>query len=106
MSNRKDTCPGKECPLWKRYGEHCPNYVKGEWRTNDGHEYTTHDCAPKRSMILCQQIYDNMVNVRKDYNQVRNANEQVLGAVLTNLQSPDTMTIIDLPGADIKLLKE
>jgi len=72
MAQRTDTC-NEKCPFWKKYKKNCPNYVEGQWRTKEGHTYTTMDCAPKRSMILCQQIYDHMIDVRKDYNQVRNA---------------------------------
>jgi hypothetical protein len=72
MSQRSDTCNVK-CPFFKKYKEYCPNFVKGQWRTVEGHVYETRDCAPKRSMILCQQIYDHMIDVRQDYNQVRNS---------------------------------
>lgn len=78
MSKRSDTCHGKKCPFWKRYEEYCPNYVEGEWKTPDGHEYTTKDCAPKRAMILSQQLYDFMIGTRKDYNNMRSAAVQVL----------------------------
>ena len=73
MSQRQDTCLGKPCPFWKKYKEFCPNYVTGTWLTNDGHEYETKDCAPKRSMILSQQLYDHITCARKDYNSMRNA---------------------------------
>jgi hypothetical protein len=52
--------------------------VDGKWKTNEGHEYTTKDCAPKRSMILSQQIYDFMTCARKDYNEMRNVAVKVL----------------------------
>ena len=79
MSDRRDTCIGKKCPFWIRYQESCPNYVDGSWTsTKDGHTYATKDCAPKRSMILCQQIYDQMTNVRKDYGTVRKAMGEVV----------------------------
>ena len=81
MSNRSDTCTGHKCPFFKRYGTQCPNYVVGQWATNDGHIYDTMDCAPKRSMILCQQIYDQQVDTRKDYNDVRNVTIQLLNHV-------------------------
>jgi hypothetical protein len=73
MSKRSDTCIGTACPFYKRYREACPNFVEGEWETTDGHKYTTKDCAPKRSMILTQQIYDMMIVTRKDYGHVRRA---------------------------------
>ena len=77
MSQRKDTCHGKACPFWKRYGEYCPNFVEGDWVTVKGHKYSTKDCAPKRAMILSQQIYDHMTCARKDYNEMRNAAVQI-----------------------------
>jgi hypothetical protein len=73
MSKRSDTCTGKRCPFWNRYGDQCPNFVEGTWLTPENHEYKTKDCAPKRSMILCQQLYDFMIGTRKDYAEVRRA---------------------------------
>lgn len=78
MSRREDTCPGRKCPFWKKYGEYCPHYVEGTWESKEGEKYTTKDCAPKRSMILQQQIYDQLIGVRRDYNQTRNASHQIL----------------------------
>ena len=78
MSQRQDTCKGKPCPFWVRYGDMCPNYVEGQWKTNEGHTYSTKDCAPKRSMILCQQLYDQLIATRKDYAGVRKATVEVL----------------------------
>lgn len=80
MSQRSDTCNDK-CPFWKKYKKNCPNYVEGTWKTAEGHVYITMDCAPKRSMILCQQVYDHMIDVRKDYNQVRNVAGQLMETV-------------------------
>jgi hypothetical protein len=77
MSRRESTCKTK-CPFWTRYGENCPNYVEGTWESQDGEKYTTKDCAPKRSMILVQQMYDHIIGVRRDYNQFRNASTEVL----------------------------
>lgn len=77
---RSDTC-NEKCPFWKKYKKNCPNFVEGEWRTHEGHTYKTFDCAPKRSMILCQQVYDHMLNVRMDYNTVRNTTEKMLQLV-------------------------
>ena len=82
MSQRQNTC-NKGCPFWKKYKENCPNFVAGQWKTHEGHVYSTKDCAPKRSMILCQQVYDHMLDVRKDYNQVRNATGQLIQLVGT-----------------------
>ena len=78
MSQRQDTCTGKVCPFWKKYAEQCPNYVEGMWQTPEGHKYETKDCAPKRTMILAQQLYDFMIATRKDYAETRRASVEVL----------------------------
>jgi hypothetical protein len=77
MSRRENTC-NKRCPFWTRYGRHCPNYVEGEWKSREGEKYPVKDCAPKRSMILTQQMYEHIIGVRRDYNQFRNASTEVL----------------------------
>jgi hypothetical protein len=84
MSKRRDTCTGKKCPFWKRYGDQCPNYVEGIWLTPDKHEYETKDCAPKRTMILSQQLYDFMVATRKDYAETRRATVEILKVAAGN----------------------
>ena len=91
MSQREDTCIGKPCPFWKKYKEKCPNFVEGAWVTNEGHTYVTKDCAPKRAMILCQQVYDQMIGTRKDYNLVRNANAELIKIILE--QDPNTIIL-------------
>jgi len=78
MSNRNNTCIKQECKFWKKHKTGCPNYVESEWVTKEGHRYTVEDCAPKRSMILCQQIYNGIIDQRIDYHQVRNTTERML----------------------------
>lgn len=78
MSRREDTCIGKPCPFWKRYGDKCPNYVEGVWESKELDRYTTKDCAPKRAMLLTQQMYDHIIGTRRDFNQMRNASVQIL----------------------------
>jgi hypothetical protein len=56
----------------------CPNYVEGTWESAEGEKYTTIDCAPKRTMILTQQMYDHVIGTRRDYNQMRNAQVEIL----------------------------
>ena len=103
MAQRSDTCHEK-CPFWKKYKKNCPNFVEGEWRTMEGHTYKTFDCAPKRSMILCQQVYDHMIDVRKDYNQVRNVAGQLMETVAR--QANMDVLITDGDVEDAKLIEE
>ena len=100
MSKRSDTCHGKKCPFWKRYQEFCPNFVEGEWETSEGHVYKTKDCAPKRSMILSQQVYDFILGTRKDLNEMRNENIKLLEEVI----NPQAQ-IIDIDPQTTKLIE-
>jgi len=104
MSRRQDTCIRKECPFWHRYGDKCPNYVQGTWLTPEKHEYTTRDCAPKRSMILQQQIYDFMISTRKDYAETRRAMAEVLQ--LTARASGGDLVIIEGQVEDAKQIED
>ena len=107
MSQRQDTCPGRPCPYWKRYKENCPFFVEGGWKTPDGHTYTTKDCAPKRSMILQQQIYDTMIGVHKSHNESRNANIAVLKHVFeVNPMMPSQMDALEAEFSETKLIEE
>ena len=104
MGRRENTCR-KDCPFWKRYGQLCPNYVDGEWKTNDGEKYRTEDCAPKRSMILTQQMYDHIIGVRRDYNQFRNASVEVL-KLAAHTVGVEVITEGEIVDDDKKLLLE
>ena len=83
-SRREDTCR-EDCPFWTRYGKRCPNYVSGSWESHDsGEKYFTKDCAPKRTMILTQQMYDHVIGVRRDFNKFHNASVEVLKLAAIN----------------------
>jgi hypothetical protein len=80
--------------------------VTGKWRTNEGHEYETKDCAPKRSMILCQQLYDHITCARKDYNSLRNVSERVLQIAFEANSGELLMEPETVDGEEIKLITE
>lgn len=73
MSSRVSTCTGKVCPFWRRYNTDCPNYIECRWVTQDGHEHVTKDCAPKRSTMMVQQLYNQFVKTQGSFDQMRNA---------------------------------
>jgi len=101
---RQDTCTERKCPFWHRYKDQCPNYVEGQWKTPKGATYQTKDCAPKRSMILTQQLYDFMIGMRQDYADVRKATEAVLQIAACNT-GVDLM-VIDGEVEDQKQIEE
>ena len=99
---RQDTCRGKECPFWKRYGEYCPNFVEGEWENKERIRYTTKDCAPKRAMLMSQQIYAHITDARRDYNQMRNATKELLKLAYIDI-APVPIEIIDTTAEEEKI---
>jgi hypothetical protein len=101
---RQDTCTGEKCPFWFRYKTQCPNYVEGLWKTKEGDTYQTKDCAPKRTMILTQQLYDFMFGMRMDYADVRKATEKVL-QVAGNSVGADLL-VVDGELEETKLIEE
>jgi len=70
----QDTCKKLDCHLWKKYKDTCPNYTKSEWREETSNEIKLiHDCAPIRTMLMLQELYNRLIGVEKSNEQVRNA---------------------------------
>jgi len=79
----EDTC-NKECPLWKKYKDKCPNYVESWWQSNDGGEpKLVKDCAPKRTFLMIQELNNRLVGLQQAQEQQRN----LTSTVMTSLQS-------------------
>jgi hypothetical protein len=74
----EDTCKKSDCHLWKKYREKCPNYVRSGWRSVESNqEKTIHDCAPIRTMLMLQELYNRLIGVEKVGEQTRNALVQI-----------------------------
>jgi hypothetical protein len=82
MSRREDTCHGKKCPFWTRYGENCPHYMDIPWEADDGGKYYTKDCAPKRGLLLQLETYNLTLGTRRDTNKTRNVTEKFIQAIV------------------------
>jgi len=68
----KDTCDTK-CKFWKKYGEHCPNYIESAWRSADSNEFKrVKDCAPKRTFLMLQSIENRLLAIEKQINGFKN----------------------------------
>jgi hypothetical protein len=87
------TCNQDKCKLFDLLGgtvEQCPNYVEGWWQP-DGENVPIliKDCAPKRSLLLMQNVYNQMINVQQSNEQQRNEATnvtQALAAILIKAQ--------------------
>jgi len=68
----QDTCK-KECHFWKKYGDKCPNYIRSGWRSSESQEeITVHDCAPIRTLLMIQELYNKFIGVQQASEETRN----------------------------------
>jgi hypothetical protein len=95
MSRREDTCHGKKCPFYVRYQEYCPHFIESPWETTEGERYTTNDCAPKRSILLQQQMYNLILGTRKDTNKTRNVTQKFIEAIVCSSGAVVEAEVID-----------
>lgn len=84
----ENTCNPKECALFELLGgkqEQCPNYQE-VWFTPKGREEAIliKDCAPRRTFLMIQDLYNMVLDMRKDINEARNESTwvQVVAEVL------------------------
>ncbi len=67
-----DTCNLK-CPYWKKWKENCPNYMKTGWRAAEGGQpIYLNDCAPKRSVLMHQDLTERFLGWQKASEEERN----------------------------------
>ena len=67
----ENTC-SKDCPLWKKYKEKCPNFIQTTWKDDKGNMKIINDCSPKRTMLMIQELYNRIIGVEKAQEQQRN----------------------------------
>jgi len=99
----QDTCSKEKCPLWRKYKERCPNFIETTWKEHDAAQpIMVSDCAPKRTMLMTQELFNRFVGVQKSNEEQRNESVRfigVLGSIFKRLQaSPEAIDIT--PGKD------
>lgn len=81
----EDTCRKGECPMWKKFKDKCPNYIESWWQPKqpggDGQPLLVHDCAPRRTFLLIQDLSNRLIGVEKSNEQQRNTNIVVLRTI-------------------------
>lgn len=69
------TCRKEKCKMWQLYGEDCPNYIESWWSpppTIPGPPVLVADCAPRRTMLMMQEISNRLLGVEKSQEEARN----------------------------------
>ena len=74
------TCNEKGCKLFDLIGgtpEQCPNFVQTMWQSQDSQPILVKDCAPKRTMIMMQEIHNRLVGLQQASEQQRNESQAI-----------------------------
>jgi len=73
----ENTCNHKECKFYKfmKFKEpaECFNYKESWWTQEKGEPNLVKDCAPTRTIIMVQDLYNRLIGVQKASEQERNA---------------------------------
>jgi hypothetical protein len=69
------TCEKEKCKIWQLLDGSCPNYVETWWTPpplTPGPPVLVADCAPKRMLIMIQELSNRLVGVEKSQEEARN----------------------------------
>lgn len=70
------TCNPDKCKLHTLLGgekDECPNYVKGFWKSTLGAVKEIDDCAPKRTLLMIQELFNRQIGLQSATEEQRNA---------------------------------
>ncbi len=70
------TCNYKECAFFKRmkwkHNSECFNFIETWWTPLEGTPKLVQDCAPKRTMIMTQELYNQQIRLQQASEEQRN----------------------------------
>ena len=70
MEHVQPTCREKECHLWNK-GK-CPFSLETWWKPLEGQPKLVRDCAPIRTMLMTQELYNRQIGLQKAIEDQRN----------------------------------
>jgi hypothetical protein len=75
----ENTCDFEKCYFAQLLDnvEQCPNYVEGWWTPLEGKPQLYKDCAPKRTQLMVQELYNRLTGLQKASEQERNKSHRV-----------------------------
>jgi len=84
----QNTCKHKDCELWELYETKCPNYIVSHWKDEkSSEERRIEDCAPIRTMLMVQELYNRLIGVQSSLESargvVRGAAAQICSAIIS-----------------------
>lgn len=76
----KDTAC-ENCPFKKLGMETCPNYIETLWQTQgELQPQIVRDCAPKRSLLMLQELYTRFFGLQQQVNQLESQTVELKAA--------------------------
>lgn len=77
----ENTCAPEKCKLHDLLGgdpNQCPNYVESWWEPQEGGKpILVQDCAPKRQIIMLQDIFNRLLALQQVNEQSRNEADKI-----------------------------
>ena len=93
----QDTCLKEKCPLYKKFKKRCPNFIETGWKEHDkAQPIMVADCAPRRTLLMMQTLYNRFIGVQKSNEEQRNTNVKFMGVLKQILAPPDETKVIDV----------
>jgi len=66
----------KDCPYKIMGFDECPNYIETVWnKEGDIQPQIVRDCAPKRTLLMLQELYNRTFGLQQQVNQCENSAE-------------------------------
>ena len=96
----QDTCEKEKCKMWQLLDGYCPNKMESSWMpppTVGGSPVTVTDCAPRRVLLMIQELSNRLVGVQRAQEEQRNENVwvQVVAEVLGRNSGVDLGAFVD-----------
>jgi len=70
------TCRKNECGHWN--DGKCPFSIEVWWKPSEGNPKLVLDCAPIRTMIMVQELYNQTISLQKAQEQQRNESKKLM----------------------------
>lgn len=76
----EETCNFEQCKFGKSFFNNrteCFNFVETWWKPLEGQPKLVGDCAPRRTMLMVQDLYNRLIGLQQASEQERNANVHI-----------------------------
>jgi hypothetical protein len=95
----QNTCDFEKCYFAQLLDkvEQCPNYVEAWWTPHKGQPELYKDCAPKRTQLMVQELYNRLTGLQQSSEQERNESNRVNKNLIELFKSGSKIEIVVPP---------